>query len=366
MAGRTHTLIFLRRELTEYLLQRRKRLWPRTATKLVAKILTRVVYHNAKFKCTGVLISKMKATFINARQMSLKSLLHLARTGTAHIHTSLECMTKKTLSAADKYAAVTKCKDACGDDSDSSCVPECEVQMYWCFDFRKSKRVHHCQNNVIEEFKTFSKVWDQRHPYFLNVAKRALAPGDKQVAHAKCDAACSPLAESTCVPQCELQMFWCFDFQDLASLNQCQTDVVGEFLVSSKMKNKTRRLRHPHPRHHHHYHGTMHSTATEAVTHLNNTAAATLEATELVHTIGSGGRPMGKLQGAEARCQDACHHNAHTGCTLECQVAMYWCLEANSTHDVSHCQQKVFLEYNTENIQGEDWNKEHPLSLPLP
>lgn len=273
---------------------------------------------------------------------------------------------KKTLSAADKYAAVTKCKDACGDDSDSSCVPECEVQMYWCFDFRKSKRVHHCQNNVIEEFKTFSKVWDQRHPYFLNVAKRALAPGDKQVAHAKCDAACSPLAESTCVPQCELQMFWCFDFQDLASLNQCQTDVVGEFLVSSKMKNKTRRLRHPHPRHHHHYHGTMHSTATEAVTHLNNTAAATLEATELVHTIGSGGRPMGKLQGAEARCQDACHHNAHTGCTLECQVAMYWCLEANSTHDVSHCQQKVFLEYNTENIQGEDWNKEHPLSLPLP
>jgi len=63
-----------------------------------------------------------------------------------------------------------KCHDACGKGVDSSCVPECQVEMYTCLDHdRKTaegeKLYDECEKKVTDEYKDFGKKWDEVHPY---------------------------------------------------------------------------------------------------------------------------------------------------------------------------------------------------------
>merc|ERR1719446_752459 len=70
-----------------------------------------------------------------------------------------------------------RCRNSCGVGVDSSCVPQCQVEMYWCLDhdppYESDKR-DSCMNEVEDKYKKFGAEWDAIHPYLLLHSKNGL------------------------------------------------------------------------------------------------------------------------------------------------------------------------------------------------
>jgi hypothetical protein len=135
------------------------------------------------------------------------------------------------------------CIDACGTAVDSSCVPECQVKMYMCLDHdRKTEEgateYKKCSSEVLAKYERFADDWNAAHPYLLAV-HRHVASSELVHIHDKCVDVCGPNVDSSCIPECEVDMYQCLDHDrktdvGLKLYEDCESKVVEEYKSFSK------------------------------------------------------------------------------------------------------------------------------------
>lgn len=130
------------------------------------------------------------------------------------------------------------CVEACGPGVDSSCVPECQVKMYTCLDHDRkvpegAEKYKKCTMEVSATYERFADDWDAAHPYLLSVHRHVASVELVHVAD-KCIEACGVGVDSSCVPECQVEMYQCLDHdrktKDGAKLyDECEKTVVTEY-----------------------------------------------------------------------------------------------------------------------------------------
>jgi len=134
-----------------------------------------------------------------------------------------------------------RCKQACGPDTDASCMPECQVKMYHCIENGNptESELDKCFDGVETEFKSFAEKWNSTHPSLL-VHKRnfthqvhfATNSQQSAVILKGCKEACGAGVDTTCVPQCQTEMFWCLDHDppyEVDEQKECMEEVIAEY-----------------------------------------------------------------------------------------------------------------------------------------
>jgi len=122
---------------------------------------------------------------------------------------------KNKVDANKLQAIYDGCTDACGDGVDSSCVPECQVQMYRCLDHDSKTeegavKYKKCEQDVLTKYEAFADDWDATHPYLLAIRRHASA-AQLQDIFDDCVVACGKDVDSSCVPECQVQSYTCLD-----------------------------------------------------------------------------------------------------------------------------------------------------------
>jgi hypothetical protein len=130
------------------------------------------------------------------------------------------------------------CHEACGPGVDSSCVPECQVKMYTCLDHDRKvpegeKKYKKCTAEVLSEYERFADDWDAAHPYLLATHRHVGAVELVRVAD-KCVEACGVGVDSSCVPECQVEMYTCLDHnrdkkEGAEKYEECERKVIEEY-----------------------------------------------------------------------------------------------------------------------------------------
>jgi len=221
-----------------------------------------------------------------------------------------------------------RCESACG-YTDSSCVPECEVEMYQCMQYAEETDRQKCMDEVILEFGGFKKKWNASHAIFMahrNVRLEAMVQG-------RCKRACGPNADASCVPECQVKMYHCIENGNPteSELDKCFDNVETEFKSFVEKWNST----HPY-----------------LLVHGRNS-------THQVHFTTSSQQRAVILKG----CKEACGPGVDSTCVPQCQTEMFWCLDHDPPFEVDEqkeCMDKVIAEYKK---FGQEWEKKHPYFL---
>jgi len=131
-----------------------------------------------------------------------------------------------------------ECVEACGKGVDTSCVPECQVKMYTCLDHDRkvaegAKKYKKCSQGVLATYERFADDWDKTHPYLLAVHRHV---GTVELVHVadKCVDACGAGVDSSCLPECQVEMYGCLDHdrktKEGAELyDECERKAVAEY-----------------------------------------------------------------------------------------------------------------------------------------
>lgn len=123
------------------------------------------------------------------------------------------------------HAVDDGCKEACGEGVDSSCIPKCETEMYWCLDHNNTvasgaKLFRECKEEVTEKFKNFGSEWNSTHGSFVAAtngthqvtsSSRVISAAERKAIEDMCNSACGTGVDSSCVPQCQTEMYRCLD-----------------------------------------------------------------------------------------------------------------------------------------------------------
>mmetsp|Transcript_33276 Transcript_33276/g.75837 ORF Transcript_33276/g.75837 Transcript_33276/m.75837 type:complete len:182 (-) Transcript_33276:64-609(-) len=111
------------------------------------------------------------------------------------------------------------CKAVCGGGVDSSCVPYCQTELYQCHDHDSKvpegkEKFEECADAVIKKFKVFGEEWEKNKLYFMSQqdASTLVAIGEREHMKEECQSVCGEGVDSSCVPSCEVELFWCYDF----------------------------------------------------------------------------------------------------------------------------------------------------------
>jgi len=125
-----------------------------------------------------------------------------------------------------------RCERACGDGVDSSCLPECEVKMFQCIEnfHPDESALDQCFEKVEAEFKKFGANWNATYPYL--VGRRASSKSTQTAIIQGCGSACGTGVDSSCVPKCETEMYWCLDHDppyEIDDQKKCMDEVVARF-----------------------------------------------------------------------------------------------------------------------------------------
>jgi hypothetical protein len=128
------------------------------------------------------------------------------------------------------------CEEACGPNVDATCVPDCQVKVYACLDHKhlnETKAYKKCARDVLASYEHFADDWDASHPYLLAVRKHVSEAVLLRVLD-KCEAACGKGVDSSCVPECQVEMYSCLDHDqktpDGAKLyDDCEAKVIAEY-----------------------------------------------------------------------------------------------------------------------------------------
>lgn len=130
------------------------------------------------------------------------------------------------------------CTDACGVGVDSSCVPECQVNLYTCLDHDRktddgAKKYKQCKAKVLAKYEKFADDWDAAHPYLLAL-RRHVGSAELLRVEDKCTQACGKGVDSSCVPECQVEMYSCLDHDrktkdGAKKYDECEAGVVSEY-----------------------------------------------------------------------------------------------------------------------------------------
>lgn len=134
--------------------------------------------------------------------------------------------------------AKDSCAEACGVGVDSSCKVECQVKMYSCLDHDRkteegAKKYKECTVKVLTEYEKFSDKWDATHPYLLAIHRHVQAV-ELLRAKDKCKQACGKGVDTSCVPQCQVEMYQCLDHdrkttEGAKKYDECEKNVVAVY-----------------------------------------------------------------------------------------------------------------------------------------
>jgi len=130
------------------------------------------------------------------------------------------------------------CTEACGGGVDSSCVPECQVKLYSCLDNDRktdegAKKYGKCKAQVLAKYEKFADDWDAAHPYLLAV-RRHVGSAELLRIEDKCHGACGKGVDSSCVPECQVEMYSCLDHDrktkdGATKYDECEASVISEY-----------------------------------------------------------------------------------------------------------------------------------------
>jgi carboxypeptidase C (cathepsin A) len=257
-----------------------------------------------------------------------------------NLETCIEKATSET-SAGSKETAPTvgqveeieaACRSNCGLGADSSCSPECQVQMYACSGNGKQKQNANekadeylaCTKSVLQRYEKFSLAWNAAHPHLLAARGHADA-SDLDELHEECEEACGPNVDSTCVPECHVKIYACLDQKhpnDNKPYKQCTQKVLASY---------------------EHFADDWDAAHPYLLAVRKHTSEA-------------------QLKRVSDKCQEACGKGVDSSCVPECQVEMYACLDHDPTVPESaklyeECEAKVLAEYKD---FGKDWEASHP------
>lgn len=140
-----------------------------------------------------------------------------------------------------------ECVEACGKGVDSSCVPECQVKMYTCLDHDRktekgAKKYKKCSAEVLSDYEKFADKWNEAHPYLLTVRRHV---GSVELARVndKCHDACGKGVDTSCVPECQVEMYSCLDHdrtveEGKQKYDKCEKKVIAEYKQFGKKWDK--------------------------------------------------------------------------------------------------------------------------------
>lgn len=240
-----------------------------------------------------------------------------------------------------------RCSEACGDGVDSSCVPECENDMYQCVDHMTSynmsieedrKMRAQCQDKVIEDYKGWGTSWDESHPHLSSWRRdggwslQTLSGEIRQAMHVHCQLACGVNPDPDTMQQCETELIFCVDYAEQGGQQACLENVTEKYkkLDSAQHTHELRELSH----------------------RRNNSEGRDILSAAV-------------RQGFYNRCQKACGKGADSSCVPQCETEMYWCVDHMTTHDFDidyEPERETCLTSVEEKYKDfqDDWEESHP------
>lgn len=228
--------------------------------------------------------------------------------------TDLLLRSKGKIGATDFDQVQDECVEACGTGVDTSCVPECQVQMYQCLDHDRkvpegSKKYEECKKKALETYRNFAADWEATHPYLLAVGHHTSAKELHSIQD-RCDADCGGNSKKSCAPRCQTAAYTCLRIDASEAASEYKTCTEG-----AKAK------------------------------------VAEAEAASLTTAP--------ELAAVEQACTGACGLGIDASCVPECEVQMYGC-EGGATQKYTECTRKVLEKYEK---FASDWNTAHPYLL---
>lgn len=285
------------------------------------------------------------------------------------------------------------CQQACGEGVDSSCVPQCQNDMYQCLDANSTTWQHHadydyaadeqkfseCKEEVMKKYEQFGKDWDETHPYLL--AKKVSDAEQKEI-NGLCVKICGPASSGNCITPCEVEMYQCYDHNrtaDAASAKlyeECKEKVVakytssGFFVVKEVSDAKKKEISDicvgicgPSSSGH-----CITPCQVEMYRCLNHNRTASSEEAEAYEECkeevilkytqdGALFFAAKKVSAAEKKsigdeCENLCGSAVDSSCTTSCEVEMYQCYDHNKTADLESahayaaCKENVEAKYS--------------------
>lgn len=131
----------------------------------------------------------------------------------------------KLVSSKEGPVMQGQCEDVCGSSVNSTCITQCEAEIYQCINSTVPEEVEAgqreaCFEQVLEKYKKFKAEWDANHPYLVRHADQQarskdhheLTAAERKAIHDQCEKWCSEghrTASSTCVTDCETDMYQC-------------------------------------------------------------------------------------------------------------------------------------------------------------
>mmetsp|Transcript_692 Transcript_692/g.1409 ORF Transcript_692/g.1409 Transcript_692/m.1409 type:complete len:192 (+) Transcript_692:43-618(+) len=143
--------------------------------------------------------------------------------------------------ASTAETAAYDCHAACGEGVDSSCVPYCQTELYMCQDHDRSvtegaEKFDKCAEGVMAKFEKFRSEWDKNKLYFLahKDSTTLVTLAQRADMESECKGACGEGVDSSCVPSCEVELFWCFDYDRLLEegkekFDKCKAKVLEDY-----------------------------------------------------------------------------------------------------------------------------------------
>jgi len=175
---------------------------------------------------------------------------------------------KTTILAADQKLVRNKCHGVCGQNVNSSCVTECEMEMYSCIDSTLPDEVaegkrEECFKKVLKKYEGFKKEWNAthgfvaRHDINVSTAKEInvtattkdingtttnatvyykVTDADRKMIKDVCNAACTKAGggapSSMCVTHCETDMYRCIKEtlpNEMDDRKKCRSDTQAKY-----------------------------------------------------------------------------------------------------------------------------------------
>jgi len=216
--------------------------------------------HSAVLQCmTSAGVADTKETR-RCRKDILTSIKHV-RTLSLREEPNKTMVNKTAILAADQKVVRNKCADVCGEDVDSSCITNCEMEMYSCINSTLPDEVaagkrEECFEEVLEKYKGFKEEWNSTHGFVahhdFNATTKArhdvnttsknatvhytVTEADRKMIKDVCDAACAKAGggapSSMCVTHCETDMYRCIKEtlpDEMDERKKCRADTQAKY-----------------------------------------------------------------------------------------------------------------------------------------
>lgn len=205
------------------------------------------------------------------------------------------------------------CRSACGQGVDSSCATDCETDLYHCHEKKQTasgtgdaegvQEFETCKTDVLEKYKNFKKDWNATHSNDPSSTTHMVASVNTNATEvllrsfaSACADACGAQADSSCVPNCQTEIYHCHEQKITAPASPTGTDEEGE-KVFQKCKQ-----------------GVLDSYGP------SSNFVAQRKAKDAAHTSA-----VAEDSAVRELCNDACGPGVGASCSSECSTDMLAC-----------------------------------------